>query len=333
MSNKAETINGTKLSYPSEYDRGRHIARIHDERWNKEYPYAFVVVDSNSFDTQEYALGWGTYKLPFPPSDLSMTTPFAINVQALHDGALEEHNGVVFRTISLSGTTGVLPTRENAISLNSVAASSRVVTSLVNLGNGVNKLLGNLVPSDEPNKTGYTYLHELSNYLVAYAEAKRKPENKHLRLVFLDKKDNLKYYVTPQSFSWRKAASSPHTYSYSLQLKAIGLMDQPLKLQSGILDEVTDPSSPSALQEIQSKLAQTGLVLKRGRDVISAVGVDFNTVVGGAVRESTAIVKGLLGIPLEVADLGPDIQESIAASDRHLSDTGAEIKRSVDARK
>jgi hypothetical protein len=52
-----------------------------------------------------------TYYFEVPPQSINVSSPFAISLVATNRGVLEEHNGVVFKTISVSGTTGVLPLR------------------------------------------------------------------------------------------------------------------------------------------------------------------------------------------------------------------------------
>ena len=73
-------------------------------------PVSFVKSRSDTggvhFKLSRAANTW-EFMLPITPQQLSITDQFAINTTATMRGIVEEHNGVKFKMITASGTTGV----------------------------------------------------------------------------------------------------------------------------------------------------------------------------------------------------------------------------------
>lgn len=135
-----------KQSLDSEEQAFWNPIDIDSKRWNKMYPYRFLVVDvtnptnpiikssgeagglqKSNIDTKidevptaygiEYVLaqevlnGLWEVKLPITPQQLQITDVFAINTTATARGIVEEHNGIKFKNIIIDGTTGIWPLR------------------------------------------------------------------------------------------------------------------------------------------------------------------------------------------------------------------------------
>jgi len=127
--------NGNPGDYPWENNKDAFFPAIElqKEGADKIFPYKLLVVDvktnqvvrggvtEDNFVIQRSDSGglqftirnenkW-EFTLPITPKQLSVTDQYAINTTATMRGVVEEHNGVKFKMISASGTTGIWPTR------------------------------------------------------------------------------------------------------------------------------------------------------------------------------------------------------------------------------
>src|SRR3984957_4465216 len=138
---------------------------IAGDRWNKLYPYRFLVIDTtkgnqvvngpaNSAGTSvlfnagsngnftlafENLTNQWVFQLPITPEQLNITDLFAITTSATLRGVMEEHNGVKFKPITASGTFGVWPSRPN------ITAPPGTPSLVQSLFGGTLEAVGNLV--------------------------------------------------------------------------------------------------------------------------------------------------------------------------------------------
>ena len=177
--------------YPN--DDSRKIYEVKSERWSKNANYSFVVADSYEGYGFVYDItpvsGWREFVLPINPQAISVSVPFAISLIPTTRGILEEHNGTVFRNISISGTTGVaagvrtykagkgMPNLRPRAGTYGGGLGAKTIGAVFSLASAVSNLFGGDSPpsltsgiydSDEIN-LGYTKLHQLLNYFVAYS--------------------------------------------------------------------------------------------------------------------------------------------------------------------
>ena len=207
----------------------RKIQEIKTDRWARTYGYSFLIADADSKDGSvqvpsvlEDDPGYADpaitpqnmVTLRLPPASLNITTQFASVVQATNNGVLEENSGVVFRVISIQGTTGIYPGRESKKDLRATKGSLTVenIFPAATLAIGAvskaakdvlfgRKIGTNLIDKDDPNgQSGYAHFWRLHNFIVRYAEEKKLRRNRSKRLLFLCPKDNIAYVVTPMSF-------------------------------------------------------------------------------------------------------------------------------------
>ncbi len=122
--------------------------------------------------------------LPVNPSDISQTEQFSIVNTPTQRGIISEHNGIVFRELIISGTTGQRP------------------NSLV---------------------TGYETFLNLRNYFRAYAQIKKLPEHKNAQLIFINRKDNERLIVEPVSFTMQRSKDAPFLYHYAIVMRVLGI--------------------------------------------------------------------------------------------------------------
>jgi hypothetical protein len=255
MANKKDKNN----PFLAPRDSQRKIAPIRPENWNKVFPYVFALAEANedgsvsliqagkdqkSFKAPQNFPYPTQVKLVIPPSAISVATPYAIDVSATNGGVIEEHNGVVFRMISISGTTGMFPNRsfDGAQTTTLQKATNAVASFVPSTASALNRLFqsasqlgASVAGGNEPkqfpeydssndsnrlDESGYYQFWYLHNFLVAYAEHKRLEKNARMRLLFQVPKDNIAYVVTPVSFSMDKDAGNPYLIKYKILLRA-----------------------------------------------------------------------------------------------------------------
>ena len=317
---------------------------IKGDRWNKFYHYRLLVWDVTknqpvggggglfNFDiVDEYTngvdyvatfaptkSGW-IYNFPITPQSISVTDQFAINTTATMRGVVEEHNGIKFKNITMSGTTGIWP---NKPSLGGIPAKQIPILGgfIANTEEAFNKLVkqaGRLAsaftgkkhtslakkPSDL-QETGYYQAQLLGQFLERYAMAKKDPANKAWRLVLDIGKENQSFIVTPAGFSLQKNQQAPMEYLWNLQLKAWKRID----LQAFVdASSTQSPSlSPSLLQNINNVLRESRRTVSSALNVVKSVRADFDAPLN-SLRQASLAVKDLGGLVFTVIDLPSNV--------------------------
>jgi hypothetical protein len=183
-------ITANDAAYPQDIS-SRKVYTIKADNWDKIYPYYFAVVlaDAKTGEciVSDNAVNLNKefsntlFELPINPTNLTISTPFAINVTPTTRGILEEHNGTIFRNIMISGTTGVTPGNlrktSNLISglatKGALALASNTISEVGSVLRATGKLIesaSNKVPSLQSKVStnieefGYAKLHALYNY-------------------------------------------------------------------------------------------------------------------------------------------------------------------------
>jgi hypothetical protein len=262
--------------------------------------------------------------LNIPPSAISITSPFAISVTATNRGILEEHNGLVFKTIVISGNTGIYPTGdkldnpydgrrtklkgapkntfmtdffpEAASAVQSLQSSFGALRKLVNPSSGLQPGAPyELKTEDHRMNSGYGVFWRLHNFLVGYAEAKKKTEYKGARLVFGCPKDNIEYICTPIQFEMKRDATRPMIYNYMIVLKAWDTR-KPSEGQAIELD-IPSPRNPGTIKKLANVLTAARNTVQSSRNLILAVNSDAQSLTNlvAQVLYFTKDVGGLAG--------------------------------------
>lgn len=321
---------------------------IDTNRWNRFYPYRLLVIDVSKGNSivpgdaasqevestvsseggisyvlsQQILSGNWIYNFPITPQQLTNTDVFAITTTATARGVVEEHNGVKFKNISMSGSTGIWtqrPVIAGSIKHPSILGGL-FGNTLENFGNVLgqaNKIAQGFSgskgpgPAQEPGdtastlySTGYFQALYLGQFLERYAQAKKNPDNKHWRLVLDIPKENQAFMVTPVQFSLNKSQQKPNEYLWSMQLKAWKriTLDEPPYLSN----EPLDLGSPNILSQINDTLKNTRRVIGAASNLVKAVRSDFQKPLN-ALRQASLAVKDLGGFAFTVADLPRNI--------------------------
>lgn len=264
---------------------------------------------------------WGDDRLPYialdiPPSAISITSPFAISVIATNRGILEEHNGLVFKTIVISGSTGVMPKtrglglsgqQKNNVISNFFPEAGQAVSNLLG---SVNKLVKQVTGSDGNDNTddllrgnrdsGYGKFWRLHNFLVAYAEAKKESQWKSARLVFGSPKDGIEYVCTPMQFEMKRDSARPLVYNYTIVLKAWETT-KPFAPKPNSLAELPSPRNPGAIKDLTNLLTSARNVMQSGRNVLLGVNNDIQSVLNVGAQ-AIFLLKDTVGLAGDILD-------------------------------
>ena len=300
---------------------GRKIYTVKSENWNKNFRYSFVVTWVDDIKTGNVrkitpAVGWQEFLLPINPSAISVSVPFAISLIPTTRGILEEHNGVVFRNILISGTTGVTPndmrtsgtkrtqtSTLNAIIAPTLSAANRTKTafsSMVSSATGKRESVKAGVAESDQDDFGYAKLHLLLNYFVSYAEAKKEPRNSELRLIFVNRKDNTAYVVTPISFEHNKSNDNPHLYNYKIALKAWDLAETEFEEQLSPKFEF-DAKNENYLTRALNTLSAARAVISGADSTIRSVTSVMDNIYS-VVGDTLLVVKDSAGLANTIVD-------------------------------
>lgn len=265
------------------------------------------------------------FTLPITPQQLSITDQFAINTTATMRGIVEEHNGVKFKIISASGTTGIWPTRTsfedpNPPGLSLFGGTLSAIGGAVSAFNkltGVNAPPTSLDPSTttEGTTTGYYQALLLQQFLEQYSMAKKDPNTKGWRLIFDCPKTNESFVVTPIQYNVTRSQRSPGEFLYNMQFKAWKRID--------LKATYTDPKKPITLdvgffQKAVNTLDNTRSLMSASLNVIQAVRADYRQVFD-QVRKVSLLVKDLGGLAFALCDFPNQLIKDVESAVRQMA--------------
>ena len=331
-------------------------------RWNKLYPYKFIVLEashgSNGKTNYSESPNW-SFTLPFPPESVNISVPYAIDLGATLGGIHAQHNGVVFKNIQISGTTGVVPLKGAAPPKQfSIATSifggtidqiSRTVGSAIALVGGT---VDQNVVSDQSfqseqvigRTTGYAQTLLLEQFLSNYATMKRSSKGAKYRLAFAQFKEQKVWLVEPISFNMGKSAGSVYEYPYQIQLKAYGQAETDISVNPGneFRPAVLDANALGLMMQSIQKARET---VYNGQQILRAVAGDIDNFFFEPVRKLSLFMKEVASSSLTFADFPKAIlssckstviayiglQESTGGLVQSYKDVGPETVAAVEA--
>ena len=334
---------------------------IDSRNWDKMFPYRLLVIDVTKGNkivgkkgpssglitkrskaekagsgieyvySQEVLTGQWELTLPITPQQLSITDQFAINTTATMRGVVEEHNGIKFKNIVASGTTGIWarkPTKAGVIrnptvigsilggSLNAFAGVAKNINSFSSIFSGQHPNSAN--PATRPGdteatlfSTGYYQALYLGQFLERYAQEKKKPQHKGWRLIFDMPKTGKSFVVTPVAFSLNQSQQKPNEMLYNMQFKAWKRIDLNLEVQA--LSSNLPKLKANTFQRILRTIAQTRKTLSSATNLIKAVRSDFQKPLN-VLRQTALAVKDLAGLAFTVADLPGQLADDFKSS-------------------
>lgn len=254
--------------------------------------------------------GW-SFTLPITPQQLSVTDQFAINTTATMRGIVEEHNGVKFKMISASGTTGIWPTRPGIEDSNpaglgifggTIEALGGYVSAFKKLATGANSdpSAPKLVDDNYGHNTGYYQALLLQQFLEQYAIAKKDPKNKGWRLVFDCPKTSESFIVTPIQYTVTRSQRSPGEFLYNMQFKAWKRINIGTTIVGKERTNII-PLTHNFFQKTVNTLDNARNLMSASLNVIQAVRADYRQIFD-QVRKVTLLAKDLGGLAFAVSD-------------------------------
>jgi len=339
------------------------IHYIDPDRWNRVYPYRLLVVSVKGDSPTIFAGTGGPFSydktitkakgetgisyvlsfevlskqwianLPITPQQLNITNQFAIQTSATMRGIVEEHNGLRFKNIVASGTTGIWPRRptlDGSIksptltrtilggTLSALEGVADSVTRVANTFSGKHPAGARKAIEPENSEggrfsTGYYQALYLAQFIERYASMKKNPKFKHLRLVFDIPKQDKSYIVTPITYSLLQSEQKPNEIKFNFQFKAwkeITLLEE----GRGSLIQDLPKLNPNILQRIIGTITEVRRVMSRSVNLVKAVRSDFQKPFN-ILRQTGYAVKDLIGLATSVGDLprqiGADFRDAI----------------------
>ena len=316
-------------------------------RWNQSYPYRLAIWTKESGTwTQDTSGKIPAFTLPIPPESLTISTPFAINTIVTLGGIVEEHNGAPLRSISITGTTGVLPLRGNTTE--TPAPQTSIASGIMT---GVNTLVGafgqtansvgmggsaprpNLVEfsegGDNGEGTGYYQFKLLQRFLEAYVSVKKTNTGRNLVLALEMWKDQEIYFVSPVSFDMRRSAASPLEYGYSLNFRGWKRVDAN-ESPNPVFSHSPVGRSPNKLFQALNAIEAGRRTIEASKDVLNGVRGDIQAVLLNPLRQVALFVKDALGVAILATDLPgniiKDLKKAILEAKGTASGISGQIK-------
>lgn len=293
------------------------FADIEGTRWNQSYPFQLVLMKKTDGKWLHDKETMPSFTLPIPPESLAISTPFAITAQATLGGIVEEHNGIVFKNITLRGSTGILPLKSAAsptsLNINQQSIGGIFAGSIQAINNTTQSVLKsqdypNVIKSAAFNDaefakgTGYYQFMLLQRWLEGYSRLKLKEGGQQYALGLAIHKENATYISTPLSFDLTRSAQSPLEYMYSLNLRSWRRV-QNSETTNDKFDHQPPAYSPSVLATILNKISSARGILEGAKDVLTAFRGDVQRTVFEPVRESILFLKSGVEVGESLADL------------------------------
>lgn len=283
-------------------------------------PYGLLIINSAKNQSGESkikaAFGFGgssniekEYYFNINPQKETIKEPAAVVINPMQGGGkFIEHQGQVFKYITISGTTGYYPV--NRPSQRGDAPPDKGLSKLGYTGTPIriSKLPTSGIGS------GFESFIQLRTLYREYLSMKKNHPDRHkIEMVYINKKDNEVWVVEPESFDSDRDAKNPFSYYYNIAFRTIRPYEAPPqslleKLMAGPLGNVIETVDNAgrliseSLQGLEEDLdAISGLVeglssqlmspLRQVNDSLIAVASGFNTVINIPNR----VLKTFLG--------------------------------------
>jgi nucleoid-associated protein YgaU len=268
------------INYIREMDRQR-FAR--DDRFYKKYLYFFEL---RIPPDEANGIGAFWFPLAIPPESYSMETPFSVDKTQTQGGGLYvEEDGIVQRTIRLSGTTGFYPRR----------LPDTTATPLTGRSPEKKSFSRQLQTNILHKISGQRHFHYLEDAVFnTYGDLKRDPATaEKTQLFFHNLKDEQSWVVVPEVFSLKREARV--LYRYDIQLAVVG----------PATDVLVDFSEDKTLFDEINDAAAT---VQRGIDLAQ-----------GALTDATAIASEIEGSIKNVAGIIDNVGTILTAASDFVS--------------
>lgn len=250
--------------------------------WNKlPAPYSFAVMDDKGF----LVGGFSVFNLPLAPQMIKQNERFAISIKPTQGGTVVTHSGNKYKTLTISGTTGVSPFRGSG---------------------GVDLQSGDAIfqPNELKYKSGKEVFLELRNYFKTYYQYKKRGgQASEARLIFRNFKDGDFLVVELLDFEMDRQASKPFLYDYKMEFKVLKHFDFRFSVPAGGLLASIDAVGNQAI----SKLNLARGIFLRSQGALRQVESTYDSTILEPLRKISLATKALVGVGTVAADMGNQI--------------------------
>ncbi len=273
------------------------------------------VIDSPGLDPKGKG-GYTTaeYYFTVPPKSHEMTEPYATNIVATqNNGKFIESQGVIFRDITIAGSTGLRPNKLTRDAL-------PILKEIPLFGGAISAMADDLVsltdspfgPRGLPNRnerTGFDDIIFLRNIFRRYSDLKSSESSYKYLMLWRNAKDADYWVVEPVTFKLSQDASSPMTYGYNISFKTIARFDAKFNVPKDGLD-IGDKVSALAnrLGEVDRVLRNSFYTLANQIDKVEAIGVRVST---DLLSPIITVLEGINNIQDTVDNFGVAFQQNL----------------------
>ena len=186
---------------------------------------------------------WDEFVLPINPQEITQVEDFAVSLKPTQGGTVVNHSGNKYKTLTISGTTGVMPGRNYF---------------------GVLKPTGQVIGTQDipENQSGYEVFLHFRNWIKSYHEAKAAPGNETLRMLWRNYKDWEFLFVEPIKFTMKRDAQKPLLYNYTISFRVTGIME----IKKPLYEQVIQAAS-----EIAAFAANSYALMQKNQDASTEV--------------------------------------------------------------
>lgn len=206
------------------------------------------------------------------PKSMDLEEPASVQIVPTQDGSqFIEHQGSIYKNITISGTTGVRPDKRGTQIIPVLGIPNPFAT--------LNNTNNNLPPGEV---SGFEALLQLRNLFRAYFDAKRDPEIAHkVVMVWQNGREGEVYVVEPITFRTKRDSSSPISTNYEIVLRTIKRLDFPTL-------EVTDSYAVrTGLDRLTERLNETIRIMTVS---VNAATTLFDSTVGVAQATLNSVI-------------------------------------------
>lgn len=197
------------------------------------------------------------FALPISPQEISQSEDFAVSVKPTQGGTVVNHSGNKYKTLTISGTTGVHPFK----GINGVDPASGVAFNQ---------------PDTLKYRSGYEVFQHFRAWIKGYHESKKFPQKENLRMIFRNFKDWEFLYVEPLKFTMKRDASRPLLYNYTINFRVLSHVPKP------------QPLLPFLTEVIGGTLVKADAAIRNTLNIFKTLADIFESTIGTSseIRES-----------------------------------------------
>lgn len=310
--------------------------QLSPEKWlgnsqgTQKYRYGFSIVELNADGTlkTDPKHTYPEYFLDIPPQSIRQKEIFATNITATRKGIIVESEGVVFKDITLQGTTGIFPGKRGS---SEVPISNLFSSPFDPPGEpgGVDVKTGQSTASNVKTISGYEEFMRLRQYFLQYAYEKVKADG-NLFLIFINEKDDQNLIVEPLEFEMERNAKAPMQYQYRIALKAIGNINN-------IFKNVGQAAGPLSILEqignlsanVSASIGQARAVIDQSRTLLTRITQAIDTTFLNPLRQTQAAMSSLADGTTTVLSLPQILVNNVKSSVLDIAESANSISNSV----